>query len=419
MAVSLPASPPEPRGALRARVPPALGVSLGSFVVLGLCDGALGTAWPAIRHTLHLPIGDLGLVQLAGTAGFLSSSAISGRIAARLGRARCLLAAATVGTASLGAFALTPLAAVLLFAALALGLAGGSIEPGVQSHVALSARARTMNLLHGCYGIGATLGPILVSGLLLAKASWRLAYVVLASCEVLVAFGVLRRRQAFDATTPQVLPSRRNEGAMLAAQRPFAPLALVLALLLFFIYTGLEVGTGQWAFSLLTTGRHLGTGLAGLLVAGYWGALTAVRLLVAALGDRLDSEHLLTASAAGSVVGEALFWWNPNVVVGAIGLLLVGGSCAPAFPLMMSRTPHWVAAPNVSAVIGWQSASASVGIAALSGLAGILVGSLGLGVLGPYLLAMSAGFLALQLGALRVLERRRGATPVLDPPPAP
>ncbi|MDA8297742.1 MAG: MFS transporter [Actinomycetota bacterium] len=411
MAAPLPAPLPTGRSILRGRLPPALGVSLGSFVVLGLCDGALGTAWPAIGHALHLPIGDLGLVQLAGTAGFLSASAVSGRVAARLGRASSLLLAAALGTASLGLFALTPLAAVLFFAALALGLAGGSIEPGVQSHVALSARARTMNLLHGCYGIGATLGPILVSGLLLAKSSWRLAYVVLASCEALVALGVLSRRRAFDATTPQVLTSRRRKGTVVAQERAYAPLALVLALSLFFIYTGLEVGTGQWAFSLLTTGRHLGTGLAGLLVAGYWGALTVVRLLVAAIGDHLDSEHLLTASAAGSVVGEALFWWNPNVVVGAIGLLLVGGSCAPAFPLMMSRTPHWVAAPNVSAVIGWQSASASFGIAALSGLAGILVGSLGLDVLGPYLLSMSAAFLALQLGALGALERRRAGGP--------
>ena len=31
-------------------------VSLAAFVVLGMPDGALGVAWPSIRHDLGLPV---------------------------------------------------------------------------------------------------------------------------------------------------------------------------------------------------------------------------------------------------------------------------------------------------------------------------------------------------------------------------
>ena len=44
-------------------------LSLASFVALGLPDGMLGTAWPAMRQSLHAPVGALGLVLLAATAG--------------------------------------------------------------------------------------------------------------------------------------------------------------------------------------------------------------------------------------------------------------------------------------------------------------------------------------------------------------
>ncbi len=173
-------------GTLRRRLQPALGVTFWSFVVLGMSDAALGTAWPAIRSSLDLPIGGLGLIQLTGTAGFLTASLVSGRVAAGLGRSGSLLAAAGLAVTGMGLFASAPALGVLLLSALVIGLAGGSIEPGMQSHVTLSSSSRTMNLLHGFYGLGATIGPLLVSGLLLLHASWRFAYLVLLCGEALV-----------------------------------------------------------------------------------------------------------------------------------------------------------------------------------------------------------------------------------------
>jgi len=396
--------------ALRSRVPPALAVAFACFVGLGLYDGTLGTAWPSIRHSLALPVGDLGLLQLAGTAGFLCSSALSATISARVGRARALAAAGTLGACALAGYAASPDTAVLLLAAALVGVAAGHLEPGVQSHVALTAGARGMNLLHACYGIGATVGPLLISGLLVLGWSWRLAYLVLLAVDLGVALAVLRHRDAFDATTPPMPPTTVNR------LRPDAPpveaatrlprAALATALSLFFVYCGVEVGTGQWAFTFFTASRHLGSGLAGLLVAGYWASLTLARLGAAALGDRIMPELLLTLSAAGAVVGEVLLLWEPVTAVGAIGLLLTGGSLAPVFPLMMTRTASWAGTARVSSVIGWQSAAAGIGVALPSALAGLLIASFGLGALMPYLCSLSVVFLLLQLAALRTQERR-------------
>ncbi|HUZ21603.1 MAG TPA: MFS transporter [Acidimicrobiales bacterium] len=397
-------------GALRSRVPPALAVAFACFVGLGLYDGTLGTAWPSIRRSLSLPVGDLGLVQLAGTAGFLCSSAISGRISARVGRARALAAAAALGAGALAAYAASPGTAVLLLAAGLVGVAAGHLEPGMQSHVALTARARGMNLLHACYGIGATAGPLLISMLLVLGWSWRLAYLVLLGVDLAVALAVLRQRDEFDATTPSepaASASRSHPGRHTTeAQSRLPRAALATSLSLFFVYCGVEVGTGQWAFTFFTVSRHLDAGLAGLLVAGYWGSLTLARLGTAALGERVAPELMLTLSAGGALVGEALLLWEPVTAVGAVGLLLTGASLAPVFPLMMTRTASWAGTARVSSVIGWQSAAAGIGVALPSALAGLLIERFGLGALMPYLWALAVLFLLLQLTALRTQGRR-------------
>jgi hypothetical protein len=41
----------------------------GTFVIVGLPDGMLGTAWPAMRHSFGVPVGDLGLILLVSGQG--------------------------------------------------------------------------------------------------------------------------------------------------------------------------------------------------------------------------------------------------------------------------------------------------------------------------------------------------------------
>jgi hypothetical protein len=79
----------------RRRPPVAVGagnprfdvLALGSFVVLGLPDGVLGTVWPSMRATFGAPVGDLGLVLvlLLARAGSVLVTAFVGTLIQRLG----------------------------------------------------------------------------------------------------------------------------------------------------------------------------------------------------------------------------------------------------------------------------------------------------------------------------------------------
>src|SRR5580693_6989035 len=155
-------------------------LSLGSFVALGLPDGMLGTAWPSMRVTFGAPVGDLGLILLLATSGSVLVTAFVGRLIRRLGVAGLTAAVGFAG------FALAPGLWLVLAAAVLTGAAAGMMDGGLNTAVALTGRQRLLNLLHGAYGVGTALGPLVVTAAILTG-SWRPAYGALVAVDLVVA----------------------------------------------------------------------------------------------------------------------------------------------------------------------------------------------------------------------------------------
>ena len=73
------------------------------FIFLGIPDGMLGVAWPTMRATFGVELGQMGVLLLASTVGFLITSFSVGRLITRLGIVSLLVIATVVrGGALLG-----------------------------------------------------------------------------------------------------------------------------------------------------------------------------------------------------------------------------------------------------------------------------------------------------------------------------
>ena len=83
-------------------------LSLGTFVAVGLPDGMLGTAWPAMRHSFGAPVGDLGLILLVNSLGSVAVSAVVGRLINRLGVIALLAVAGLCAAVGAVGFAVAP-----------------------------------------------------------------------------------------------------------------------------------------------------------------------------------------------------------------------------------------------------------------------------------------------------------------------
>lgn len=370
-----------------------LGLSFAGFIALGMPEGALGVAWPSISERFDRPLGELGLVLAVYTAGYLLSTVANGRLIRRFELGWMLVASSAAAALALGMYAAAGTWLLLVAAAALLGAAGGLIDAGMNAHAALHHGSRAINLLHASFGLGATLGPLVMTFMLAAAGSWRAGYAILSVVQAGLAMEFWRTRRRWVVADGS---HRRPEPA------PGRPI-LVLSLIVFFVYTGVEVAAGQWAYTLLTESRDFAPVLAGLLVTGYWGSFTAGRLAVAGLGDGAQPERLVRAGMLAALVGVTLLWWNPLDWIGAAGLLIVGFSLAPIFPLLTLLTPGRLGAAFTPTAIGYQLAAASLGAAAIPGAIGVSVNRYGLESIGPALVvaavALVLGGAALTLGA--------------------
>jgi fucose permease len=382
-------------------------LSLGSFVILGLPDGLLGTAWPAMRATFGAPVGDLGLILLISTVGSVLVTAFVGRLIRRLGVPALLAVAGVVAAVGFTGFALAPGLWLTLSVAALLGVAAGMMDGGLNTAVALTGRTRLLNLLHGAYGVGTAIGPLVVTAAILTG-SWRPAYLVQVALDLVMAALWLQQRRRIQARAaasgsaspaPAVLPPhpsaqwsrRRYRGVVIAGMSAF------------FLYTGLEVGAGQWEASYCRGYLGLSAGATGLATFGYWGALTAVRIGLAVRPVRLA--EVIRWGSGVAVLAAAVIWWQPSVVVTLIGFVVLGGALAGVFPALIALTPVRLGEQRAQDVISWQVGAAAAGGAGISALIGLLIGVTSLAVLGPALtvlavLVVAAEFVLARLAPL-------------------
>jgi fucose permease len=379
---------------------PLVALAVLGFLSLGLPDGVLGVAWPSMRRSFALPVSQLGVLLASAMVGYLASSFASGALVARLGVGRLLAGSSAATASSALLYALAPGWALVLLGGLVGGLGAGAIDAGINAFAAARFSPRLTTWLHASYGVGATLGPLLTSAVLAAGRSWRWAYGLIGL--LLAGLTASFALTAGHWTTDPTGASGPGGPSIAAALRRGAVWRNVG---LFFLYTGLEVAAGQWAYSWLVEGRGVTPGIAGGWVAAYWGSLTAGRVVLGALAARVTPEAIVRGSLIGVPIGVAWLWAGLGPSSGATGLALLALALSPIFPLLIAATPERVGAPYAAHAVGFQIAGAYLGAAALPGAAGVLARHLGLEVLGPFLLAVAAA-----LGGLYAIDvaRRRG-----------
>ncbi|MDP5056073.1 MAG: MFS transporter [Marinomonas hwangdonensis] len=362
------------------------------FISLGLPDAAHGVNWPFVKASFSVPIGWLGLVIAAGGVGYLMSSFSVGYWMNRLGVGQLLaVSSAIVSFGLLGFYFSTSFFIFMLFSAL-IGLGSGAIDAGLNTYAAEHFSTRHMNWLHAAFGVGATAGPVIVTTVLVSfSQNWRLGYAVLGLMLLFVSLVFFFSRHLWESDQHKALNVDTNKldinksdatkaltGRVTQRQALKHPIILT-QIAFFFVYAGVEIGVGQWAFTVMTELRGISVATAGIWVAVYWGSLALGRIVFGVLVERFSVERLLHLCLLGMVFGALLFTLNATPYTSYLGLVLIGFCAAPIFPCMISQTAKRVGKHYAIHAVGFQMSAGVIGAMTLPFLSGVLGDWLGLG----------------------------------------
>ena len=369
-----------------------------AFISLGLPDGLLGVAWPSIRKSFSLPLDALGMMLFAMTVGYLTSSFMSGKIIPHMGVGGVLAASCAATGAGLIGYTLAPSWWMLVALGVVAGLGAGAIDAGLNTYVASNFKESLMQWMHACYGVGVTLGPIIMTAGLNFFNSWRLGYAVVGSAQLLLAL-------SFVLTLPlwkrKVDPLQAEKAPQITDYKtPFFETlrqpVVWLSILLFFLYTGAEATLGNWVYTLLTESRHVLPKIAGLWAGSYWITFTIGRILAGLYTKRISVNTLIRISLSAALAGAILLFWNPSEAISLLGVGIIGFSIAPIFPGLVSGTSDRVSARYAANTIGMQIGGAGLGAAAIPALVGVLAQRISLEVIPVCMMLLFVTLIVLQ-----------------------
>jgi fucose permease len=365
------------------------------FISLGLPDGILGAAWPAIRMDMQQPLAAVGLMTMTMTVCSALSSLGAARLTRRWGTGPIVAASGLMTALALLGFAHAPAFGWLLALAVPLGLGAGAVDASINHFVAEHYSARHMNWLHGFWGVGASTGPLVMGVVMAQTGQWSAGVLTLGVSQLAIASVLWLCLPWWRHPLPKVQPLSLTEGPEI--EPPHAPSrqhprlrprqthahAVWLAPLCFLLYVGAEAGAGLWAVSVLVQERGMGLALASAGLSLYFGAITLGRFGVGVVAHRMNNRQWVQAGLGLALAGASLMALPLPGLYGIAGLVLMGLGCAPIFPSLMHETAVRFPAELARTLVGRQMVFAYAGGSLLPAGMGLLATWVGLGWVMP------------------------------------
>lgn len=339
-----------------------------AFISIGLPDAVLGVAWPEIRQTFNRNLSDLSFVLVSGAVGYFISSALAGTLIGRLGLGRVLSLSTAFVTIGLFGYATMGTFWLMVPIAILIGFGSGAVDAGLNHYAAEHFSVVVMSWLHAFFGIGATTGPFIMAATLGLGLSWRIGYAIVAGALFILTVMFIWQQGIFKNGQDEAATEEHSRISVVAAlKNP----AVILQILLFLTMCGLETMPSIWSPTVLRDRFDVPAGRAGIWTGLYWGSLTAGRLLIPIFTRHLHASRIVQIAPFGLILGASLTIL-PNHWPYQIGILIMGFSMAPMFPTLMSLTPQRYGKDVALHTIGLQVSAATLGIAAIPSLAGVI-----------------------------------------------
>ncbi len=344
-------------------------VIFASFICYAIPATMIGPAIPPLMKDLGIDPSTTGLLKLVASAGSLLS-VLGGVLADVYGYG--LIASASFGlfVASLASLSLSNSLEAVLASFLIMGIAASFLESTLNPLVlTLGGRlkGRIINLFHSAWNIGASLGPLLSSLLIMASGDWHVPYLVALAImsSLMIPFAVIVIKYLPRVSKP---PLKKVKSKNLLPD-----LKILLLSLSMFFYLASEHSINMWSVTIMI---NLGTDYltASASTSIFWSLMGIGRILWSLRVDRWGYRiTLMSSGLIASIVTLLVLYAKMDLAVIACWAIL-GLLYAPIYPTIMAWA--YSITPN--------SAGASAGLIYTVGILGAAASGWAVGYLLSY-----------------------------------
>ncbi len=371
-----------------------------AFISLGLPDSLLGAAWPVMQLDFGAPLDTAGLLFMTVAGGTIISSLVSGKVLKRFGTGKVTLVSVLMTAAALLGFYFAPAVSWLIVCAIPLGLGAGAVDTGLNDYVAANYKAHHMSWLHCFWGVGATLGPIIMAQFISEGNEWRNGYFAISVLQFVLVFILLvtlpiwkKVKNKNNTPLNEKFLDETSDEENVNEVSPLKIKGVKLALAAFLFYCGVEAAVGLWGSSFLVNVKGLSAASAAQWVSFYYAGITVGRFITGFITFKMTNCTLIRSGQIIALAGAIILLLPLPPVFSLVGFIIVGLGLAPIFPCMLHETPARFGKQHSQSIMGYQMALAYTGTTFIPPLLGFISSHSTIGIFPVWLILFAAAML--------------------------
>lgn len=364
----------------------------------GLNDSAPGALIPYMEKHYDIGYAMVSLIFVGNAIGFITAAVFLDSLRERLGRAKTLafaqllMLAGYIPVVCTAPFPVIVVSFFLVGFGMSVNLANCNLFCG-----SLQSATTALGAMHGSYGIGGTIGPLIATAIVtIGGTIWSRYYLLTLGLAVLNTIFATWAYWHYDKELGVPAPAAARQDASYDQARmagmftAFSSRVVLLGALFIFAYQGAEVSISGWVISFLIAARKGDPNTVGYVTAGFWAGITVGRFALSAPAHKVGEKLFVYCMVIGAAIFELLVWWVPNVIGDAISVAIVGLLLGPIYPCAAAVFMRTMTRSEKLSGMGVISAFGSSGGAAAPFTTGILAQAVGTFVLHPIAIALFA-----------------------------
>lgn len=302
-----------------------------SYLLTGCTHVIFGAVLPELLAHYDRSYSDGGMLVFLEFGGFLLGVLCMPSLIRRISRRSTITAAFGLLFFAMIAIVLLPPWPITVCLSFIAGVAFGLVESCISTFVLMAAKdnqAIAFNKLEVFFGLGALFMPI-ISSILIAGGLWKYGFLLLGLSAL--ATGIVWSKLSLgehDALLAHKA-DRMQRTEKLPALTKSSLTFLLLLMIVFFLYVGMENTIVNFLPSIFTDQLHASSSVSSLAVTAFWLAMVIGRIFAGVVAEKMTYFRYLAVSFAGSLL-TVLIWvfstnlWSSFAVVLLLGLFMSG-----------------------------------------------------------------------------------------------
>ncbi|GAO49481.1 hypothetical protein G7K_3631-t1 [Saitoella complicata NRRL Y-17804] len=318
--------------------------SFTEFMTLGLHDGAIGALLLYLESYYHIGYVLVSVIFLSNAFGYIIGVVAGPYIFNRFGRFYTIGAGVGLQFLTYALICWRPPYPLFIIAFCFAGIGFALMLAQVNVfHAALQNSTTLLGYLHGGYGLGATIAPLIATQMVTRGVPWNYYFYIMVGVTAMSMVFILWAFKPRPEDAAYELAQRR--GSLMGSNEEAKPQGLKTALknrttvitaIFLCFYQGAEVCLGGFLVAFLVQARNGDPTAAGWVATGFWGGIVAGRFLLGHASARWGERLCIFVYIGASMAMHLIFWLVPQFTVEAVAVSLVGFALGPIYPTTVS-----------------------------------------------------------------------------------